>query len=86
MSTEWYQKTIQLKSRKRGCYLITEEILSMIGEELKKFQVGMCNIFLLHTSAGLTINENCDPTVRKDMERILSKLVPEGNGLYEHDD
>jgi secondary thiamine-phosphate synthase enzyme len=60
--------------------------LSAIGEDLKKFRVGLCNIFLLHTSAGLCINENCDPTVRKDMEKVLSKLVPEGNQLYEHND
>ena len=41
---------------------------------------------MLHTSAGLTINENCDPTVRKDMETVMNRMVPEGKGLYEHDD
>lgn len=74
--SEWFQKTIKLKSRKRGCYLITDEILSQIGGDLKTFRVGLCNMFLLHTSAGISINENCDPTVRKDMETILNKLVP----------
>lgn len=43
-------------------------------------------MFLQHTSAAIGINENADPTVRKDMERVLSKLVPEGKNLYEHDD
>jgi len=67
MTTEWFQKSFQLKGRKRGCYLITDEILSNIQKELSGFQVGLCNIFLVHTSAGLTLNENCDPSVRRDM-------------------
>lgn len=45
----------------------------------------MCNIFLAHTSAGLTLMENFDPTVRADMQRFFNKLVPEGKGLYQHD-
>lgn len=84
--TEWYQKTITLKSRKRGCYLITDEVVGSIFEDLKKYKIGMCNMFILHTSAGLSINENCDPTVRKDMETVLNRLIPEGHHLYEHND
>lgn len=74
--SEWFQKSITLKSRKRGCYLITDEIVNSINEDLKKFKIGICNIFIMHTSAGLCINENCDQTVRKDMEKVLNRLVP----------
>lgn len=67
MASHWAQKTFKLKSRKRGCYLITDEILAPIQEELKAFKMGLCNIFLHHTSAGLALCENYDPTVQKDM-------------------
>ena len=67
MASHWAQKTFKLKSRKRGCYLITDEILTPIQEELKAFKMGLCNIFLHHTSAGLALCENYDPTVQKDM-------------------
>lgn len=51
----WFQKTFSLKSRSQGCYLITDEVLSQIGSDLKKFDVGMCNVFMPHTSAGLAL-------------------------------
>lgn len=82
----WFQKTINLKSRSQGCHLITNEIMEAIGPEIKKFDVGLCNLFLAHTSAGLALGENCDPTVRSDMHKFFNKMVPEGKGLYEHDD
>ena len=81
----WFQKTIQLKSRAQGCYLITDEILEIVGPEIKQIETGMCNFFLVHTSAGLALGENCDPTVRSDMQKFFNKMVPEGKGLYEHD-
>lgn len=74
--TEWFQTTFKLQSRKRGCYLVTDEVVQGIGEALKTFKVGLCHIFLLHTSAGLTLNENCEQSVRRDMEKVMSKLVP----------
>ena len=85
MSSAWFQRTFKLKSRKRGCYLITDEILAPIHEALSTFKMGLCNIFLHHTSAGLALCENYDPTVQKDMENVFNKLVPEGKGLYQHD-
>lgn len=85
MTTIWFQRHFKLKSRKRGCYLITDEVLSPISEELKKIKVGLCNVFLPHTSAGLALCENYDPTVQKDMESTFNRLVPEGKGLYQHD-
>lgn len=80
----WWQKTIKLKPRSQGCYLITDEVLSSISSELKQVEVGMCNFFLTHSSAGLILCENYDSTVRKDMLRFFNKVVPEGNH-YEHD-
>lgn len=78
----WFQKLIQLKPRSQGCYLVTDEILSEIGPELKQIDVGLCNILLRHTSAGLILMENCDPTVRTDMKNYFNRLVPEGQKLY----
>ncbi|AFH49590.1 Hypothetical protein IALB_1884 [Ignavibacterium album JCM 16511] len=69
------QKEITLKSRSKGIYLITSEIISEIPE-IKNIRVGIANIFLKHTSASLSINENASPDVRSDMENFLDKLVP----------
>lgn len=80
----WFQKSFDLKSRKSGCYLITDEILEHISPELKKVEIGLCHLFLPHTSAGLSLGENCDPTVRSDMKEAFNKLAPEGK-MYQHD-
>lgn len=78
------QKEINLKPRARGFHLVTEEILSQILE-IKKIRVGIVNIFLKHTSASLSINENADPTVRSDMEKYFNKSVPESDAkFYDH--
>jgi len=78
------QKEINLKPRDRGFHLITDEILSQIIE-IKKIQIGIANIFLKHTSASLSINENADPTVRSDMEKYFNKYVPESDAkFYDH--
>lgn len=70
-----FQKEITLKSRSKGIYLITSEILSEIPE-IKNIRAGIANIFLKHTSASLSINENASPDVRFDMENFFDKLVP----------
>ncbi|MEP0860455.1 MAG: YjbQ family protein [Ignavibacterium sp.] len=69
------QKEITLKSRSKGIYLITSEIISEIPEIIN-IRVGIANIFLKHTSASLSINENASPEVRVDMDNFLDKLVP----------
>jgi len=79
----FYQKEITLKEFRRGFHLITSEILSHIPE-IKNIKAGMCNVFIQHTSAGLTINENADPTVRKDFESHFNKMVPEDMPYYQH--
>jgi len=79
-----FQKAIQLRERKRGFHLITEEILKAIPE-IKEISTGICQVFIQHTSAALTINENADPTVRQDFETYFNKSVPENDPDYLHD-
>lgn len=79
----WVQKEVRLKPRSRGFHLITGEIIDQLPE-LASFEVGMCNIFLQHTSASLTINENADPTVREDFENYFLRSVPEDEPYYKH--
>jgi secondary thiamine-phosphate synthase enzyme len=79
----WIQKEIKLKARQRGFHLVTDEILIQLPE-LKNCSVGMLNVFIKHTSASLTINENADPTVRQDFERFFNQAVPENEPYYEH--
>lgn len=81
---KFYQKSLSLKERTRGFHLITSEIIHGIPE-LKNISTGMCQVFIRHTSASLTINENADPTVRKDFETFFNKAVPENDPDYIHD-
>lgn len=78
-----FQKELTLKPRKRGFHLITDEIVQAIPE-LKDITVGLANIFIKHTSASLSINENADPTVRRDMEKFFTDVVPEEINYYKH--
>lgn len=80
-----YQAFIQLQERKRGFHLITAEVAQALPQ-LRELKTGMCQVFIRHTSASLTINENADPTVRKDFEMYFSKAVPENDPQYLHDD
>ena len=80
-----YQQPLQLKARPRGFHLITYEIVEAMPQ-LTDITVGMCQVFILHTSASLTINENADPTVRQDFEMYFNKAVPENDPDYLHDD
>ena len=79
----WIQKTLSLTPRPRGFHLITREILEQLPE-LMDVQVGLAHLLLQHTSASLTLNENADPDVRRDMERHFRELVPEGAHYYTH--
>lgn len=81
----WLQKEIHLQARHRGFHLITEEILRAVPE-LSQFKVGLLHIFIQHTSASLTLNENADPTVRQDFERYFNRVVPEHEPYYVHVD
>ncbi|MBZ0177752.1 MAG: secondary thiamine-phosphate synthase enzyme YjbQ [Melioribacteraceae bacterium] len=77
------QKEITIKPKPRGFHLITDEIESQIGE-LSKVSRGLAHIFIKHTSASLTINENADPSVRTDFESHFNKIVPEDSPHFTH--
>ena len=70
-----------LTAKRRGCHLITGEIMRQLP---KLPESGLLNVFVKHTSCGLTINENADPDVRTDLDNILDHLVPERQPYYEH--
>lgn len=80
-----YQQLLHLRERKRGFHLITNEVLQALPQ-LAEIKTGICQVFIQHTSASLTINENADPTVRKDFETYFNKAVPENDPNYLHDD
>ncbi len=75
------QVEFQLSPFNRGFHIITREVLSQIGELP---QTGMLNLFIKHTSAGLTISENADPDVLVDFESIFNKMVPENMPFLVH--
>lgn len=80
-----FQQHIQLNQRRRGFHLITAEVTQALPA-ISEIKTGICQVFIQHTSASLTINENADPTVRKDFEMYFSKTVPENDPQYLHDD
>lgn len=80
---EIYQKEITLPAYNRGFHLITDIIVNQLSE-LRKIKVGMLQVFIKHTSASLTINENADPTVRTDFESHFNKMVPEDSPYFIH--
>ena len=76
------QTTIELPAKGRGVHLVTDEVLSRV--DLEGVEVGMVHLFLQHTSASLTINENASPDVRGDFERFFRRLVPDGADWMRH--
>ncbi|MCK9502977.1 MAG: secondary thiamine-phosphate synthase enzyme YjbQ [Porticoccaceae bacterium] len=81
----WLQKEFRLTAKPRGFHLITSEVLAAVGE-IASCKVGLLHLFIKHTSASLTINENVDPTVRQDFESFFSRAVPEDEPYYRHRD
>lgn len=79
----YHQKEITLSAKSRGYHLITNEILEEVPE-IKQIETGVAHIFIKHTSASLTINENADPSVRHDFESHFNRMVPEDMSMYEH--
>ena len=79
----WKQKEITLSPRPRGYHIITDEILSEVPE-ISEINAGMAHIFIKHTSASITINENADPSVRRDFKSHFKRMVTEDTSLYEH--
>ncbi|RKD19565.1 secondary thiamine-phosphate synthase [Pelobium manganitolerans] len=81
---KFYQETLVLAERRRGFHLITNDVLRAIPQ-ISELKVGMLQVFIQHTSASLTINENADPTVRQDFEMFFNKTVRENDPEYLHD-
>ncbi|MBS4430526.1 YjbQ family protein [Pectobacterium punjabense] len=79
----WMQYEIRLKPKARGFHLVTDEILAQVVA-LRQINVGLMHVFIKHTSAALTMNENADPTVRQDFESFFNRLVPEDEPYYRH--
>ena len=79
----WLQKSVKLQAKPRGFHLVSDEILKAFPE-ISTIHVGLLHIFLQHTSASLSINENADSSVRRDMESHFNQLAPEDAPYYEH--
>ena len=74
--TDWFQKTLTLRPVTRGFHLVTQEIVGQIPQ-IASYKIGILQVFIQHTSASLTLNENADPDVRVDMETAANLLSPE---------
>lgn len=72
----WYQQQIRLPAYARGCHIVTDHIVSGLPE-ISEIRMGLLHVFILHTSASLSINENADPDVPKDLESSLNAIAPE---------
>ena len=79
----WFQTKVTLKHYSRGFHIITDNIL-INTPEIKKVSFGMLNLFIQHTSASISINENSDPSVREDLENHFNRLIPENQSYYKH--
>ena len=79
----WLQKNIQIGPCPRGFHIITDHIINKVPE-IEKINIGVLHLFIKHTSASLTLNENTDQTVRKDFENHFNELVPENQPYYQH--
>lgn len=79
----WLQRSFRLQERSRGFHLITREIIVQLPE-ISQIEIGLAHLFIKHTSASLTINENADPTVRSDLETHLNHMIPENAPYYQH--
>jgi secondary thiamine-phosphate synthase enzyme len=79
-----YRQILRLPEKRRGFHLITTEVVKALPQ-IAEIKTGLCQVFIQHTSASLTINENADPTVRKDFEMFFNKTVKENDPDYVHD-
>ena len=77
-----FQKTFQTQTSGRGTYNITRDVEQVVARS--GIETGICHLFIHHTSASLVLCENADPSVRSDLERFMSKLVPDGDPMFDH--
>ena len=78
------QQHIEVATRGRGTYAITRQVADSVRDS--RIRTGLCHVFVHHTSASLILCENADPTVRRDLEAFLARLVPDGDRLFDHID
>ncbi|OLL26399.1 UPF0047 protein [Neolecta irregularis DAH-3] len=78
----WHQSKVAVPSYSKGCHLITHVFTAAIPE-IKNYKIGILNLFIQHTSAALSVNENCDSDVRRDLSDALDRIAPE-RGDYRH--
>ena len=83
MGGVWIQKQIELRPRPRGFHLVTSEIVDEVPD-LARLSVGIATLFMQHTSASLTLNENASPDVRRDFAEWFDRAVPDGAGYFAH--
>jgi secondary thiamine-phosphate synthase enzyme len=83
MGGVWIQREIQLRARPRGYHLVTSEILDAVPE-IESVSRGIATVFMQHTSASLTLNENASPDVRRDFAEWFDRAVPDGAGYFSH--
>lgn len=79
----WVQKEISLRAKSRGFHLVTQEVMAALPE-LSSVEMGLLHVFIRHSSASLTLNENADPTVRQDFESYFNRAVKEDEPYYRH--
>ena len=78
----WLQETLSVRTAGRGTYDLSEQVAAVVFRSA--VQTGLCHIFVQHTSASLMLCENADPTVRRDLEAFLSRLIPDGDPVFRH--
>ena len=79
----WIQREITLRARPRGFHLVTDEVMDAVPE-LSQLSVGLATVFIQHTSAALTLNENASPDVRRDFDAWFDRAVPDGADYFSH--
>lgn len=80
---QWIQKQVELSARPRGFHLVTDDVLEQLPD-VERFDAGFLHLFIQHTSAGLTLNENASPAVRRDFEAHANRMVPEDASYWTH--
>jgi secondary thiamine-phosphate synthase enzyme len=83
MASMWVQQQVTLRPRPRGFHLVTDEIVAGVPE-LRSLEVGIALVFMQHTSASLTLNENASPDVRRDFAAWFDRAVPDGADYFSH--
>jgi len=79
----WLQRDVRLGARPRGFHLITDEVADAVPE-LRELRIGLAHVFIRHTSASLTLNENASPDVRRDLAAWFDRAVPDGADYFAH--